>query len=272
MIKHIKHLYWKLNSIVISLLINISKFLYNHSKVANINKHELELLKGIHKGKRAFIICNGPSLNADDLKVLQKHDEISFAANLIFPMVQKTQWNPTYYVVADSMGIFTLRKTMNSVNAIIKFFPQGGFLIGKNIKGNCLFFNGDGNRQYLEQPLFSDDCSKIIYSIGTVSYISIQLAVYMGISELYIIGCDHRYAIELLKDGTKKKYDGCKNYYSGVKGISQQLAGNTWEQAIAFEAAKKYADEHGIKIYNATRGGYLETFERVEFDSLFDDK
>ena len=38
---------------------------------------------------------------------------------------------------------------------------------------------------------------------------------------------------------------------------------------MAYQAAEKYAEEHGIKIYNATRGGRLEVFERVDFDSLF---
>ena len=38
---------------------------------------------------------------------------------------------------------------------------------------------------------------------------------------------------------------------------------------LAYEKAKLYADEHGIKIYNATRGGRLEVFERVDFDSVF---
>lgn len=38
---------------------------------------------------------------------------------------------------------------------------------------------------------------------------------------------------------------------------------------LAYLSAKKYAEEHGIKIYNATRGGKLEVFERVDFDSLF---
>ena len=32
---------------------------------------------------------------------------------------------------------------------------------------------------------------------------------------------------------------------------------------------KKYAQEHGIKIQNATRGGKLEIFERVNLDDLF---
>ena len=37
----------------------------------------------------------------------------------------------------------------------------------------------------------------------------------------------------------------------------------------AYKIAKKYAETHGIKIYNATRGGEMEVFERVDFDSLF---
>ena len=29
-----------------------------------------------------------------------------------------------------------------------------------------------------------------------------------------------------------------------------------------------YAEHHNIKIYNATRGGHLEVFERVNFDDV----
>ena len=36
-----------------------------------------------------------------------------------------------------------------------------------------------------------------------------------------------------------------------------------------YMCAKEYAERHEIKIYNATRGGKLEVFERVDFDSLF---
>ncbi|MBQ4379398.1 MAG: hypothetical protein II821_09430 [Treponema sp.] len=43
-----------------------------------------------------------------------------------------------------------------------------------------------------------------------------------------------------------------------------------WDFATnAFFAAKRYADEHGVRILNATRGGKIEVFERVDFDSLF---
>ena len=36
-----------------------------------------------------------------------------------------------------------------------------------------------------------------------------------------------------------------------------------------FDSGKHYADKHGIKIYNATRGGKLEIFDRVDFDTIF---
>ena len=41
------------------------------------------------------------------------------------------------------------------------------------------------------------------------------------------------------------------------------------QQMLGYEAAKKYAEMNEIKIYNATRGGKLEVFQRVEFESLF---
>jgi len=36
----------------------------------------------------------------------------------------------------------------------------------------------------------------------------------------------------------------------------------------AYKVVKNYVDKNGIKIYNATRGGYLELFERVSIDDI----
>jgi hypothetical protein len=37
----------------------------------------------------------------------------------------------------------------------------------------------------------------------------------------------------------------------------------------AYRDAKAACDSLGINVFNATRGGKLEVFPRVEFDSLF---
>jgi hypothetical protein len=50
------------------------------------------------------------------------------------------------------------------------------------------------------------------------------------------------------------------------KWTQEKLVKNGNQMLPQFEIAKKYADEHGIKIYNATRGGQLETFERVQLE------
>ena len=34
--------------------------------------------------------------------------------------------------------------------------------------------------------------------------------------------------------------------------------------------AKEWCDEHGIQVLNASMGGELEVYPRVDFDSLFD--
>ena len=38
-----------------------------------------------------------------------------------------------------------------------------------------------------------------------------------------------------------------------------------------FKVAKQYADKHAVNIYNATRGGMLEVFPRVDFNQVIKD-
>ena len=42
------------------------------------------------------------------------------------------------------------------------------------------------------------------------------------------------------------------------------------ESLSAYRAAEEMSYKRGIRIYNATRGGKLETFERVDFDEIFE--
>ena len=36
----------------------------------------------------------------------------------------------------------------------------------------------------------------------------------------------------------------------------------------SYQIAEEYSRTHGFRIFNATRGGCLEVFERVDFDLL----
>ena len=59
----------------------------------------LKELKDKYKGKRCFIIGNGPSLTKADLEMLQ--NEITFATNKIYQIFPQTNWRPTYYGMLD---------------------------------------------------------------------------------------------------------------------------------------------------------------------------
>lgn len=248
------------------LLSFYSIYCYNHSGESTKDKQILDSLRNKYKGRRAFIVCNGPSLKISDLEILENEGEISFGSNRISKIFPHTKWRPTYY--AEGHAVFKeLFSTIDQVR--YAFLPQCVYSSTKSVEGKKIYINLEGKRELLQSPKFSSDCSEIVYAIGTVTYILFQLAVYMGFTELYIIGCDNRYHREIKADGTIIIHNEVPNQYAG-KEVNNKEAGNTWEMNIAYNAAKKYADEHGIKIFNATRGGYLETFERIDFDSLFD--
>lgn len=58
-----------------------------------------------------------------------------------------------------------------------------------------------------------------------------------------------------------------KSYF----GNTQQKSGaydRTWESNLVYEFAEQYSRTHSFRIYNATRGGYLEIFERKNLDDV----
>ena len=55
--------------------------------------------------------------------------------------------------------------------------------------------------------------------------------------------------------------------YLPVGGRTNAVQANA--MLLAYKKAKKYANLYGFNIYNASRGGKLEVFERVDFDEIF---
>ena len=99
-----------------------------------------------------------------------------------------------------------------------------------------------------------------------------QLASYLGAREICLLGVDNSY----LKESTAEGNHFIKNYYTEeqkkkYKERYKVIPFEADNALKAYEAAELYSRKHGFRIYNATRGGKLEVFERVAFDSLFED-
>ncbi len=246
---------------------------------------KIKKYKDKYKGKRCFIIGNGPSLKLEDLEKLK--DEITFACNSIYALFEHTSWRPDYYCVWDE---YSCKEMMSKKEDMERFLSDcKAFFTSIMCEGfqyrDCqdmenLFFVKADTKQDLKTglPLFSEACDKQVYTSGTVAYMMLQLAVYMGFSEIYLLGIDCSYAIERHRDGsiTRNK----TNNYNDLIQIETSKEMAVLEDAgiypevdmmiNGYKAAKQYTDLHRIKICNATRGGKLDVFERIDPNTLMD--
>lgn len=250
-------------------LYQLSSTFFNYAyKVKNISYMRLLQYKNRHKHQRAFILGNGPSLNLQDLELLA--DEISFAANKIYLGFEQTKWRPTYYFVEDHL---VYKQNFDEINSqkLTKFFPIDTLRYGKIKDG--IYFNFHFNAIKPSMPNFSNSALKGFYWGATVVYTMIQMAIYMGIKELYIIGLDFSFYVPPEYEKTKETIvsNGEINHFHK----DYRKVGEKWNQPklesqyLAFERTKQYCQEHGIKIYNASRNTKLDVFDKINFDDLF---
>lgn len=250
-------------------------FLMNRRLKDLINKAKISKLRAKHHGQRAFIIGMGPSLKTADLDLLT--NDITFACNKIYLGFNDTRWRPTYYSVADvlvselnQVEINTVKSDKIFMDCVKKDFEDRADITW--IHNLAPIHTKDGQRIFK----ISEDLFRGAYGGFTVLYLQIQLAIYMGIKEIYLIGVDFSFDVskstgEDCEHGEVLENNGEVNHFHK----DYRKDGEKWTyprldmQVKAFEAAKKFADERGIKIYNASRSTKLEVFEKVDFDDLF---
>jgi hypothetical protein len=241
---------------------HIEKYYDLGTRKALYHNTAIEKFKGIHKGKRCFIVATGPSLKIKDLDILARFHEICIGMNGVFYSFPHTEWRPNYYIVSGASCTIEWEQQILDMNVEAKFVADVAWVFKNNSVPNNVYKwhfqrEWDENRM----PEFSDDFSRISYMGYTVTYDgALQLATYMGFEEIYLIGVD------CMQYGSNKQQHFVENY---DKNSNDKTILQIENNLLAYQSAQKYADEHGIQIYNATRGGALEVFPRVEFESLF---
>ena len=258
-----KIIIWPLVTVVRIILL----FFYRFSKSAK----EISKLQNKYSGQRCFIIGNGPSLSLEDLSILKNH--ITFASNRIFDVFENTDWRPTFYLTMDRKVITEYYDSIKKLNIKYKFITllsimnrakrADGFtflyIYGKYRINDCSY----------EKKGHSRDISKYISTAYTVSATAIELALYMGFTEIVLVGIDHSYSHTIDRNKIINENNSINNY-----NITNAHKRMVIIPIDAMESCYKYFEEYTrktgcAKIYNATRGGKLEVFERVDFDSLF---
>jgi hypothetical protein len=223
---------------------------------------EIRKYKNKHAGKRCFIVCTGPSLTYEDLELLK--GEITFSMNTIIKCFHRTDWRPTYYGIQDIVAYKECQEFLLSDHTLTPFIPDCILNMGYKIPSNTVVFpfSFHKHRIWVSEvkklsTKFSGNAAALVYAGYTVTYSLLQVAVYMGFKDIYLLGCDCYYPPEQENQ-----------HFVETKTVDPIFATAASRMIFAYQVAKRYADRHCIHIYNATRGGQLEVFERVSLEEV----
>jgi hypothetical protein len=225
----------------------------------------LAALKDIHRGQRAFIIGNGPSLRQTDLTKLR--GEFTFGMNRIYILFPELGFTTTYFL---SINDLVIEQSVGEILAL----PMPKFLTWRSYR----FFPSDLQPSTLNflyttytGPNFACNAAGRLWEGATVTYVALQLAFHMGFEQVILIGVDHSFVSkgEANKTVTSQGDDPnhfAPNYFG--KGFRWQLPDlDTSERA--YRMAKKAYEADGRQVLDATVGGKLTVFPKIDYNSLF---
>jgi hypothetical protein len=223
-------------------------------------------LKDIHKGKRAFIIGNGPSLRQMDLGKLK--DEITFGMNRIYLLFPELGFHTTYFCATNDLVIEQFHQDILAL-------PMPKFLAWRSHRHfdphlqiskipTFLFTSYTG-------PGFSHDVRGRVWEGATVTNAALQIAFHMGIEQVILIGVDHNFTSKGEANKTVVSQGDDPNHvlpnYFG-KGVRWQLPDLDTSE-IGYVFARDHFRRAGREVLDATLGGKLTVFPKVNYNSLF---
>ena len=249
-------------------------FRQNSSAVLSANSR----FHNIHAGKRCFVIGNGPSTNSQDLSLLK--NEITYTCNAFYLHPILSKWQPTYHSHVDPAAFDGSVEMTNWFRELCEKMPNTKFFLPLNARNNIVVKNlfPLERTHYcsfagaMSERVTSVDITRTIPGVQSVSLFGIALAIYMGCNPIYLIGMDHDWL-------ATRKVD--THFYEGLI-INGSVVGSN--QAIipydldmenmlrlwqGYKNIKAFAELRGVKICNATNGGFLDVFKRVKYESLF---
>jgi hypothetical protein len=247
-------------------------FAAEHGVGLTANDRRFASLKNAYGGQRAFIIGNGPSLRISDLERLS--GEITLASNRIYVAYGETRWRPTFYSFSDPEYFLTVLDQVADFATECVFLPA---VLSRRVgPSRRLVFFTHTHRWYSagERPEFSLNALRTVYWGATITYMLMQFAWYLGIRDMYLVGVDMDYKVPAGQELGPGQYfvaDGSwkgqfhPNYYAPGERIGFPELDL---MQVAYEAARDAVEGAGGRIHNATRGGKLEVFPRVDFDQL----
>ena len=223
----------------------------------------LAALKDSHKGERLFLIGNGPSLKNTDMSKLK--GEYTLGTNRIYLAFPELGFTTKYYLSVNDLVIEQSAQDIQNL-------PMPRFIGWRARK----WIQPQENLYFVHTTYtgekFAKDIRGRVWEGGTVTYTALQVAFFLGFQQVILVGVDHNYVHQDGKpnETVTSQGDDPNHFHPGYfgKGFRWQLPDLVqWEDA--YRLARRTYEDAGREVVDATIGGKLRVFKRVEYDSLF---
>ena len=235
-----------------------------------------------HKGERVFILGCGPSINQYDLKLLK--DEFTIAMSSFYLHNDIKCINPDYYCCAGfkCAGKLVTDTLINTYfHTLVSILPNTHVFIDINDKDridddiknhfNYYYCTHDIHPGCLEYI----DLEQNLMEYNSVPILAIQMAIYMGFKQIYLLGVEHD---SLITGKYEYFYDVKKSmFYNTDESVNNDCtlkirfsdslydSYRLWEQ---YKSLKRISIDSGSEIINITGAGALDVFPLSDFYSI----
>lgn len=267
-----------------------------NKKIVKSFKNEIagnEKFYNIHEGKRCFIIANGPS--AKDLDFSLFRNEITFTVNQMVRTPKFKELKSNYHLWADRIFFEIDEKNsedlemLETIQAVNRLSPLTEVFYESMAKpmiekyklketSNVNYFQVlEISNRHMERSLI--DFTQPVPNYPTVVDHAILLAVYMGIKEIYLLGCDCTSIINIMMNKMQQSHNSLYAFemtentakrlerYSQQRDMIEELSSQL-EVFRSYQALDLYCKHNGVTLKNATNGGLLDCIERVDLKDL----
>lgn len=253
---------------------------------AVVEAPRLNLLSGAHRGKRCFIIGNGPSLEKMDLSPLV--NEETFVTNWFanHPDIESIQ--PSFYCICSHElfgGWGTVAPAFNKDLRIkIEGMPQTRMFLPYRfrsyVESENLFQKHDRNYLLYDRPKrgidevgrMQLDLTQPLFDGYTVILVfCLPLAKLMGFKEIYLLGLDSNYGDN--QAGVPKRHFYDESMHTS-KSSAESTLHRLWSPGgpvfRSYQVALETFRQAGVSITNLTPEGRLDVFPREDFSAILD--
>ncbi|MBP0623914.1 hypothetical protein [Cupriavidus consociatus] len=218
--------------------------------------NRVSTLRGASKGRRAFILGNGPSVNREDLSCLA--NEMTIGMNASTLLEQRFAFVQNYYVVSDRR--FLLHPTKREWGTT-QLHSETVRVIRRDLR-DVDDPSLESRTKYvraLKRDGYSRDLAAGYHFGCTTTMLAIQLAGYLGCKEIYLLGVDLRYSPQQPR------------FYS--EDEPQLEDSFTSVQIWNIANAQRILQTTGVNLFNCSQDSLLRPYvPTVAFSSLFCDE